>query len=87
MLGELYNYLDDMSYEDAVLEITTIDNEVFTGFSLCDDEGEDDMAWCFKDVKGVPYSIIYLKDIATVRKVGESEYAYVAEDYQLAKAI
>jgi len=83
-----------MTFEKNRLEITTnhivdiVDSGfVFTGVPVSDYDEDGNMSWYFKDVEDWEYNAISLKDIAAVRKVGESEYAYIAEDYQLAKAI
>ena len=46
----------------------TKDGEIFTGVSENIDE-DDDLGWSFGKVEGVSYSIIALKDIASVRRL------------------
>ncbi|MCL1994791.1 MAG: hypothetical protein FWG63_01135 [Defluviitaleaceae bacterium] len=86
MFGALLLFLDKMAFEDTRLEVITKDGEVFTGLSADLDEGDDDLGWSFKHVDGVSYDILYLKDIASVRRVGEVEYAYVANQ-ELVEAV
>ncbi|MCL1994740.1 MAG: hypothetical protein FWG63_00875 [Defluviitaleaceae bacterium] len=89
MINNLYLFLDRMALENAHLEITTLDGIVFTGVSAGDDQADIDdgiMGWCFMDVDGSKYNVLYLKDIASVRRVGEVEYAYVAKQ-ELVEAI
>ena len=80
MFGNLYLFLDQMAFEDAVLEVTTKDGDIFTGQSAGEDLGEENMAWSFKKVQNWEYDGLFLKNIARVRRVGETEYAYIAED-------
>ena len=82
MINNLYLFLDRMALENARLEITTSDGIIFTGVSAGDDQADIDdgiMGWCFMDVDGSKYNVLYLKDIARVRRIGETDYSYVAE--------
>ena len=96
MLDNLYSLLYKASDTGDRLEITTkqvlggqMDDEIFiaaedghtfTGISWHLDEAEHDLGWTFRDVEGWEYSGLPLKDIAKVRRVGETEYAYIAEN-------
>lgn len=85
MFSELHKCL--IKHRGERVEITVIDGEVFTGCSTYMDESDqDDLGWFFKDVEGVPYNALCLKDIARVRRVGEQEYDYIA-DPKLANAV
>ncbi|MCL2015422.1 MAG: hypothetical protein FWG68_04150 [Defluviitaleaceae bacterium] len=59
---------------------TTEPKEIFTGISdtYAEDCGDnyDEIGWFFSDVKGVNYGVIDLKDIARVRLVGETAWAW-----------
>ena len=85
MFGKLHLFLTKSKGER--LEITTKHIEgaaengfTFTGVSYCIEEADDDLGWVFKDVENWKYSALCFKDIARVRRVGETEYAYIAED-------
>ena len=81
MINNLYLFLDKMAFENVRLEITTSSGGVFTGVSAGDDQADIDeglMGWYFTAVEGSKYNVLYLKDIARVRRVGEKEYAYTA---------
>ena len=80
MYSELYDVLEMAqlaeSDDDAKLEVVTKSGDTFTGISNCPDDGDDHLGWDFAEVEGVSYSFLYLKDIARVRRVGDTEWAW-----------
>ena len=75
---DLIAFLDD--YENIRVEVETSFYGSFTGVScyIEEDCGEnyDEFGWFFSDVEGVNYNAICLKDIARVRLVGETTWAW-----------
>ncbi|MCL1996322.1 MAG: hypothetical protein FWG63_08960 [Defluviitaleaceae bacterium] len=85
-LGDLHSLLEIATINEERLEIVTTDNETFTAIPVGVNDGEDDLACLFTDIENWDYDGLYLKDIASVRRVGEVEYAYVANQ-ELVEAI
>jgi len=86
ILTSLRILLEDATINKERLEIVTNDNEMFTARPVGVDDGEDYLSCTFRETGDWPYSLLYLKDIASVRRVGEVEYAYVAKQ-ELVEAI
>ena len=79
ILTNLCLLLERATINKERLEIETYQYGTFTGIPSGIGEGGDDLDCVFKDVENWGYNAIDLKDIARVRRVGETEYAYVAE--------
>ena len=78
-LDKLHLLLEEATVNKERLEIVTNHNERFTARPIGVDDGEDDLSCTFRETGEWPYSLIYLKDISSVRRIGETDYAYIAE--------
>ena len=79
ILTNLRILLEDATENKERLEITTHQYGTFTAVPTGIGDGDDHLDCTFEDVENWDYNGIYLKDIARVRRIGETDYAYVAE--------
>jgi len=85
-LGDLHSLLEIATINEERLEIVTHQYGTFTARPVGVNDGNDDLVCDFDDVENWDYNSIDLKDIASVRRVGEVEYAYVANQ-ELVEAV
>ncbi|MCL2015420.1 MAG: hypothetical protein FWG68_04140 [Defluviitaleaceae bacterium] len=76
--GGLLDFLWNNAGEQMEVETTIYGSFVGVSHSVEEDCGEnyDELGWNFDKINGVEYSCISLKDIARVRLVGETDWAW-----------
>ncbi|MCL1997755.1 MAG: hypothetical protein FWG65_03210 [Turicibacter sp.] len=83
MYPKLYDFLEKAADNGARVEVITTNNDRFTGVSNWESESFDgDFGWDFKNVKGVNYQSLPFGDIARVRLVGSTEWAWEYDQAQ-----
>ena len=79
ILTDLRILLEGATIDEERLEIATHQYGTFIAIPEGIIDGEDDLACDFRYTNTLILDSFYLKDIASVRRVGEVEYAYIAE--------
>ncbi|MCL1997909.1 MAG: hypothetical protein FWG65_03995 [Turicibacter sp.] len=77
MYSDLSLFLENAAFDRARVEVVTTDGDNFTGISDWINESfDDDLGWDFDDVEGVSYQALPFGDIARVRLVGATAWAW-----------
>ena len=77
MYSELHRFLENAAIKKKRVEVIAMDGDRFTAISDGINESfDDDLGWDFDDVKGVNYQILPFGDIARVRLVGATAWAW-----------